>query len=334
MKLQKKHQGFTLVELLVVIAIIGVLIALLLPAIQAAREAARRSSCANNLHQIGTAIELHVQSYKFYPSGGYGYAAAAPVRTMVSGKIARYDKQQWAWGYQILPFLEQKTTWELPVDFNLTGANPPVKAAGSTAIPTFFCPSRRGPTVWPNKGPNQNQNRAQTDYAGNAGTSQQGGNGSGVFGSGTDGIIVQTGKAPNVNQKMVKDGLSKTILVGEKHMFAALSTIHSQADDDDGYVGGFQDDVVRFGAYKISNANYTGNVTLDPDYIGNKGESNTASSDSILQYPLIWEFGSSHGGVVEFVLCDNSVAAVSYNVDPQLYPHFLGRADGFSDPVK
>jgi len=70
---QERHRvaGFTLVELLVVIAIIGILVALLLPAIQAAREAARRSQCNNNLRQVCTAVQLFEGSYKRFPSGRF-----------------------------------------------------------------------------------------------------------------------------------------------------------------------------------------------------------------------------------------------------------------------
>lgn len=86
--MSKKYSGFTLVELLVVIAIIGVLVALLLPAIQAAREAARRSQCVNNLKQVGTAMQNYHDTYRELPKGNVSCCWGT-------------------WQMSILPFIEQ-----------------------------------------------------------------------------------------------------------------------------------------------------------------------------------------------------------------------------------
>lgn len=109
-----RRRGFTLVELLVVIAIIGILIALLLPAVQAAREAARRTQCTNNLKQIALAFQTHHDTHKKFPYAGAG---ADPDRTYVdsrgivvntpTGAIGVGRQQHWSWAYQILPFMEQ-----------------------------------------------------------------------------------------------------------------------------------------------------------------------------------------------------------------------------------
>ena len=91
---RSQYRGFTLVELLVVIAIIGVLVALLLPAVQAAREAARRSQCQNNLKQLGLALHNHHDTYKKFPT----FSAGNP---------------NISWVVYLLPFMEQNNVYEL-----------------------------------------------------------------------------------------------------------------------------------------------------------------------------------------------------------------------------
>lgn len=100
----RARQAFTLVELLVVIAIIGILIALLLPAVQAAREAARRSQCSNNLKQMGLALHNYHDTHNTFPPGYVLTGGATPV---ISGNYA-----SWGWGAFILPFMEQQPLYD------------------------------------------------------------------------------------------------------------------------------------------------------------------------------------------------------------------------------
>ena len=131
-----RGRGFTLVELLVVIAIIGVLIALLLPAIQAAREAARRSSCLNNSRQLGLGILNYESGRKKFPSGGEGTDW-----TDQANPVTAFDRHSTF--TQILPYLEQVTvssTFDLAFAYNAP-ERPQNQIAAKASIDTFLCPS-------------------------------------------------------------------------------------------------------------------------------------------------------------------------------------------------
>lgn len=134
------RRGFTLVELLVVIAIIGILVALLLPAIQAAREAARRSQCNNNLKQIGLAFQTYHDTYNALPHGLWD---GGTPDVCTSGNC-------WGWGSAVLPFIEQAALYE-KYQPGRNGFNLPA-AANELAEPlaAFVCPSDVANTRNPN----------------------------------------------------------------------------------------------------------------------------------------------------------------------------------------
>jgi prepilin-type N-terminal cleavage/methylation domain-containing protein/prepilin-type processing-associated H-X9-DG protein len=167
-KIGGRQYGFTLVELLVVIAIIGVLVGLLLPAVQAAREAARRMHCANNMKQIGIGIHNYHDTYQATPTG--------------------FTRQGFLWNGAVLPFIEQQSVFStLVFDWqdetkggfrhNTSGtvissaSDDPIPnvVACMTFIPTYFCPTcpieRNLPRSY-----NNIWNRAVSCYRGNAGS--------------------------------------------------------------------------------------------------------------------------------------------------------------------
>ncbi len=152
------RRGFTLVELLVVIAIIGILIALLLPAVQAAREAARRSQCTNNMKQIGLALHNYHDSFKSFPPDavyGNGYVVSAP----------KQGPYHYTWLFMIMPFMEQQPLYD-SANTNLpmwdAAANRP-QAAGSTQVPELACPTDPEPSL------GGTRNMAYTSYSGSEG---------------------------------------------------------------------------------------------------------------------------------------------------------------------
>lgn len=153
--MRSRNRGFTLIELLVVIAIIGILIALLLPAVQAAREAARRAQCTNNLKQIGLAIHNYVSTFAVLPPGkGLCYGSAAGCTNSYPGAAAY---ARWSAHSQLLMFLEQGNLFNA-INFNIPPETPgmagdvPFMPAYQNAgrenatvcqmqVATFLCPS-------------------------------------------------------------------------------------------------------------------------------------------------------------------------------------------------
>jgi prepilin-type N-terminal cleavage/methylation domain-containing protein len=296
--ISQERQAFTLIELLVVIAIIAVLIALLLPAIQKVREAAARTQCANHLKQVAVAFHSHHDIYKAFPTAGNG---ADPPRTMVGGGPAVFPNQVWGWAYQILPYIDQANLWRDTNDAT-------VKAS---PIPIYFCPTRRGPTVY-NINPAVSGSsglRAALDYGGNQGTV----NPSATNGNG---LLARNG-SPIVRIASVTDGTSNTLMVGERWL------------PPEGYIGGNygpETDAWR-GGY-VAGHSSAGNTIQWGIYQPMQDRPFLPSSSAAAKVIDEKTFGSAHAGAFNGALVDASVRTISYNVDLGKFTLACIRNDG------
>lgn len=276
---RKQRAAFSLVELLVAIAIIGILIGLLLPAVQAARETARRTECANHLKQIGLAFQEHHSTHGFFPSGGWDWNDPP---TYQGRKPVVGEEQKAGWGFQILPFIEARNIWE---------AGP--KIAIGTALPLFFCPSRRAPQTvvidhdnYEPRVSGTQLTHALCDYA--ASNRELTG-------------VVRRYKP--LSLRHIFDGTSFTLLAGDKRLNLRFLG-QPQDDDNEGYTAGWNSDTIR-----------RTNHLPRPDFNG------TGDGDH--------RFGSSHPTIFNAVMVDGSVRPVTYKVELKIFRNLGNINDGY-----
>lgn len=339
-------RGFTLVELLVVIAIIGVLVSLLLPAVQAAREAARRLQCANNLRQIGLASLNHEESLKFFPSGGWG-------KEYVADPNRGFGKRQpGSWFYSVFPFVEEGSIHQTGKDGGAMLANQSALVLmNQTTIPMFHCPSRRparpykpnwsGAPVYNAPQVSRLPAVAKGDYAGNAGDGTQ--NSGDDYAIPSNYTMADSGtfrwtptnvKEPRrpyganycsgityyrsqVKARHILDGLSHTYLVGEKYLDprAYDGTVLDFGDNQSLYVG-FEWDNTRLTHY-----NPAASAAQNDHYRPRQDQRGVYEKDP---------FGSVHSGGYNTVMCDGSTTTVSYGIDPEIHRRRGNREDGLA----
>lgn len=328
--ISKRRSGFTLVELLVVIAIIGILVALLLPAVQAAREAARRMSCSNNLKQIGLALHNYHDTYKSMPP--------AIIYTTETGG-APNNIPYFGWSALILPYVEQAPMHQSlnpgPQTFLQALNTPALVAIMRTPIAVYRCPSDTAPAV--------NVRRVGSNFPGGVQIAT-----SNYIGAHSSGSCVTCNNANNVTPFQlgrrssfaragvfvenigirfadIRDGTSNVIAVGERrYQFKDVNGSQRFSNAAIGLgvrrrgnMGNGRSDQIGLGQFKI---NYN-------------GTSNWRSRSG---------FSSHHPGGSMFVFADGSVHQISETIDHDLnsnqerisnninstYEKLLARSDG------
>ena len=298
--------GFTLIELLVVIAIIAILIALLLPAVQQAREAARRTQCKNNLHQLGLALHNYHDVHNTFPPGNVTMGDCCSTPSLVN------------WAISILPYIDQANL-QTRYDFNKSNEDPANQAALQQVIPAYNCPSdvNAGQKLVPASGPTNNQQWATSSYRGMGGVGW-GGTGEYIYRRQWDSSDIMNanatankrgmlhwvgrnnagqGRFSPVRIRDVIDGTSNTLFVGEYHTIT---------EPRRATFWGF-----TYTSFVLSNATPEAR-TLLPDYTkcASQGDSN----------PCKRAWGSLHsGGAINFAMTDGSVRYLNPNLDMNTY---------------
>jgi prepilin-type N-terminal cleavage/methylation domain-containing protein len=312
--------GMTLVELLVVIAIIALLMGLLLPAVQNVRESARTVQCRNNLRQLAVAATSHQQAHGVFPSGGWG------VRWVGDADLGFGPDQPGGWIYSLLPYIEQKSLWQLPGDGQAESVTAAQKRGGrqlaETPLPILHCPSRRSARQYPAPGGRARGNNldtpsvaARTDYCGSAGSraacvGSTAPSSLPVPAADSTAWLVNTDAGYNglVHQRSgvrpddVNDGLSHTLLIGEKYLNPlAYDTGLDNSDNESAYVGDDRDVL----------CNCSTQPEQDRPGLGNR-----------------FHFGSVHAGGGGYAFGDGSVRMIRYTIDREMIRRLGVRDDG------
>jgi len=316
-----------LVELLVVIAIIATLIGLLLPAVQSAREAARRSSCQNNLRQVSLAGVGYHDARRAFPPGF--------TQESINGSYQGHSLF-----YFILPFMEQKSLFEsmdAKVPRNNITATPGSKAAAVVA--NLICPSDQFPEGNPHRY-SGTETYGSTTYRGNGGSRP-------IYATSAtnDGMFMSTGKAaraatgaPNgiaVKVKDVTDGTSKTLLFAESsHVDPNFNTFTTAGWNSGSTISTWSRWYPGAGDIGLGNLLCGSFAPINyriPFAHGSSGAPGSQNAWYVFQDMRLSSIGSQHPGGAVFAFADGSVRFLSESLDQATFIALGSRAGGESN---